>query len=348
MAPVHATGIDGAGWCHGHHASTAFSRRRRTPRAPASTAVRALPEDIPALPVSLVGNAMRLSMKVQQEIATLATRGDELLGGVIGGTAGEPVLGDVSTTTSPARCRPAPQPRPADAAAGAGRDDHQSPRASTADVPSGGRRRRTPPSRLPRRSSLPLRDDDRDGRSCRGSGRRRGAGTGRRPTKPYRGHRPTPLCEEEAALEQAAIEDFVEEVAARRRGRHRDRCAGRRTRRGDGTRGSRPGRSAGGRGRAGGADRGAHSRKLPSTRRSWRRRSRRPPSRRHCWRKHRRGRPAGGCARQAVREAAVEEAILEEALDEVVQQEMTLEEQAAEVATEEAELEDALAGGGAR
>ncbi len=46
--------------------------------------VRALPEDIPALPVSLVGNAMRLSMKLQQEIATLATRGDELLGGVIG------------------------------------------------------------------------------------------------------------------------------------------------------------------------------------------------------------------------------------------------------------------------
>lgn len=46
--------------------------------------VRSLPEDIPAIPVALVGNAMRLSMKVQQEIATLATRGDELLGGVIG------------------------------------------------------------------------------------------------------------------------------------------------------------------------------------------------------------------------------------------------------------------------
>ena len=46
--------------------------------------VRSLPDDIPAIPVTLVGNAMRLSMKVQQEIATLATRGDELLGGVIG------------------------------------------------------------------------------------------------------------------------------------------------------------------------------------------------------------------------------------------------------------------------
>ena len=46
--------------------------------------VRSLPEEIPAIPVTLVGNAMRLSMKVQQEITTLATRGDELLGGVVG------------------------------------------------------------------------------------------------------------------------------------------------------------------------------------------------------------------------------------------------------------------------
>ena len=46
--------------------------------------VRSLPEEIPAIPVTLVGNAMRLSMKVQQEITTLATRGDELLGGIVG------------------------------------------------------------------------------------------------------------------------------------------------------------------------------------------------------------------------------------------------------------------------
>lgn len=52
--------------------------------------VRSLPDDIPALPVTLVGNAMKLSMKVQQEIATLATRGDELLGGVIGGPEENP------------------------------------------------------------------------------------------------------------------------------------------------------------------------------------------------------------------------------------------------------------------
>jgi hypothetical protein len=47
--------------------------------------VRSLPEELPAIPVALVGNAMRLSMKVQQEITTLATRGDELLGGLVGG-----------------------------------------------------------------------------------------------------------------------------------------------------------------------------------------------------------------------------------------------------------------------
>lgn len=51
--------------------------------------VRSLPEELPAIPVALVGNAMRLSMKVQQEITSLATRGDELLGGLIGGTPQE-------------------------------------------------------------------------------------------------------------------------------------------------------------------------------------------------------------------------------------------------------------------
>src|SRR6478609_788979 len=45
--------------------------------------VKSLPEDILAIPVTLVGNAMRLSMKFQQEITSLATRGDELLSGVI-------------------------------------------------------------------------------------------------------------------------------------------------------------------------------------------------------------------------------------------------------------------------
>ncbi len=46
--------------------------------------VRSLPEEIPALPVTLIGRAMQLSMKVQQEIADLATKGDELIGGILG------------------------------------------------------------------------------------------------------------------------------------------------------------------------------------------------------------------------------------------------------------------------
>ena len=70
--------------------------------------VRSLPEDIPAIPVTLVGNAMRLSMKFQQEIATLATRGDELLGGVIGAPQENPPGRSSMTTNrrSPHRSRP--------------------------------------------------------------------------------------------------------------------------------------------------------------------------------------------------------------------------------------------------
>lgn len=41
--------------------------------------VRTLPQDIPGLSVTLAGHAMRASMRVQQEIADLANRGDELL-----------------------------------------------------------------------------------------------------------------------------------------------------------------------------------------------------------------------------------------------------------------------------
>ena len=52
--------------------------------------VRSLPEEIPALPVTLIGKAMQLSMKVQQEIADLATKGDELLSGVLGGPQENP------------------------------------------------------------------------------------------------------------------------------------------------------------------------------------------------------------------------------------------------------------------
>ena len=58
------------------------------------------------MPVTLVGNAMRLSMKVQQEIATLATRGDELLGGVVGAPQENPAWATFDDDEPP------PSPRP--------------------------------------------------------------------------------------------------------------------------------------------------------------------------------------------------------------------------------------------
>jgi hypothetical protein len=41
-----------------------------------------LPKELPSLGVSLAGQAVRTSMRVQQELAGLATRGDELLSGI--------------------------------------------------------------------------------------------------------------------------------------------------------------------------------------------------------------------------------------------------------------------------
>ena len=44
----------------------------------------ALPKELPALGVSLAGQAVRSSFRLQQELAELATRGDELLAGITG------------------------------------------------------------------------------------------------------------------------------------------------------------------------------------------------------------------------------------------------------------------------
>ncbi len=44
--------------------------------------LRQLPQDLPTLPVTVAGQAVRASMRVQQEIAQLAGRGDELLSGI--------------------------------------------------------------------------------------------------------------------------------------------------------------------------------------------------------------------------------------------------------------------------
>jgi len=49
-----------------------------------------LPENLPAIGVSLVGQAFRTSLRVRQEIAELAVRGDELLAGITGGAEEHP------------------------------------------------------------------------------------------------------------------------------------------------------------------------------------------------------------------------------------------------------------------
>lgn len=41
--------------------------------------LRRLPEDLPGIPVALAGSAVRTSLRVQQTITDLATKGDELL-----------------------------------------------------------------------------------------------------------------------------------------------------------------------------------------------------------------------------------------------------------------------------
>ncbi len=44
--------------------------------------LRRLPEDLPALPVTVAGQALRTSLRLRQELAQLAGRGDELLSGL--------------------------------------------------------------------------------------------------------------------------------------------------------------------------------------------------------------------------------------------------------------------------
>lgn len=44
--------------------------------------LKRLPEELPALTVTLAGQAMRLSMRARQQLADLAIRGDEVLGGI--------------------------------------------------------------------------------------------------------------------------------------------------------------------------------------------------------------------------------------------------------------------------
>lgn len=52
--------------------------------------VTTLPQDLPNLGVSLVGQALRLSLKARQQVAQLAVRGDELLSGLRSGPPPQP------------------------------------------------------------------------------------------------------------------------------------------------------------------------------------------------------------------------------------------------------------------
>lgn len=52
--------------------------------------VSTLPQDLPNLGVSLVGQAFRLSLKARQQVAQLAVRGDELLSGLRSGPPAQP------------------------------------------------------------------------------------------------------------------------------------------------------------------------------------------------------------------------------------------------------------------
>src|SRR6195952_4856171 len=49
-----------------------------------------LPGELPGLTVSFAGQLLRTSMRVRQEVAELATRGDELLAPLIGGAEEHP------------------------------------------------------------------------------------------------------------------------------------------------------------------------------------------------------------------------------------------------------------------
>jgi hypothetical protein len=93
--------------------------------------IRHLPEDLPALSVTVAGQAVRASMRVQQEIAQLAGRGDELLAGLTNRPTERPSWAHfdeedepadssrpAGSTSGPAAAAPSPADGAADEAAG--------------------------------------------------------------------------------------------------------------------------------------------------------------------------------------------------------------------------------------
>src|SRR5690349_13522291 len=75
--------------------------------------IRHLPEDLPALSVTVAGQAVRASMRVQQEIAQLAGRGDELLAGLTNRPTERPTWAHFDEEDEPAET-----PRPAGSTSG--------------------------------------------------------------------------------------------------------------------------------------------------------------------------------------------------------------------------------------
>lgn len=101
-----------------------------------------LPENLPAIGVSLVGQAFRTSLQVRQEVAALAARGDEVLSSILGGAQEHPTWAtfdedeDVAAGSPAAGAVPAPAPASAaeslDGAAATAEDPPASPQARAA------------------------------------------------------------------------------------------------------------------------------------------------------------------------------------------------------------------------
>lgn len=71
-----------------------------------------LPQELPTLGVSLAGQAVRTSFRIRQEIAELATRGDELLAGITGRPQEKPAWATFDEDQDPSD-GPTPVPPPA-------------------------------------------------------------------------------------------------------------------------------------------------------------------------------------------------------------------------------------------
>lgn len=105
--------------------------------------IRSLPADLSALPVQAAGYALRVSMKVQQEIAELATKGDETLSAVFGGA--QPDRSPLATFDDDLPTPPR-RPRPG----GTGGADRRRPGTTGRDVDNGSTATVTPVDRTRR------------------------------------------------------------------------------------------------------------------------------------------------------------------------------------------------------